>query len=1139
MNDSGLKDPRDDWNSLFNPREQRALLALGIQSADDFIDCDLTRIFDLFYIGKNTYFSLLKKQKIAAGRLQKSQSAPPFINPNFNFKNISGSLGQLGLNPKEIEAFHSVGVNSVDEFLRCDPECINSFPGIGKTKLKRLKKLQDEKLQQEALLNFGCGGSVHNPLNSPVSSFDWNTRELNAIKNSGIESLLDFFNFDATKFRTINRVGRKTSSGLIEKQKKLFLDYFSSLSAPYETTDQTLISCDFIPNNIKEFLISIGMKTIQEFQSSNLRILQKSSTLPVTFTDLKNVQTNLPVTPPKSSPLYSIWENNAAEITLETMPFFSGYFIRGFSYTRLHSSFLGETDLASLPFDKNFHRLLENCGLKRLGDLLLVPRVFFEQLPVGLQENTMTAKNILKEYILNNLHRYFEPDWQTPESFTSSLTLYLTQTLKKNNRWVQIHIDKPRQNQILIDRANGLTLDEIGRKFNITRERIRQIELSIWRYLSSSQSHLEKIRARLEANLIERGGFVKISSLCKDISKVNNWPVNDVIYYFVHFFEIFKNSFNLYNGSYVSLVNFRCTECPAFLDAVEERMQDLEKNNETCNIENLIDYTRAKSLKLCKSCPCSCVKKFLPHELFSFLFENNSRFIPYRKRKILRLNYKLGLFESIVLALKNAGRPLTKKEILAEIRKLNPNLKITEKQIKTTAGNSLQYTREILLWNRGGLNSESMYVHQDYVKIDAPVLDLIEKDLLERSHRAKVPQMRLNHIFHEFKDQCIEQGIPNVYALFACLKRRANPNFTCQRSPYVGLVGHSQKVSNTQLLEDYVRSCGGSVSSYDLKNFGKSLGLRNEHIQNTITLTNLIAAQDGYVLLDRFDPASEGFHQLLDQVEKTLENNDYMTVTELYSIHKVQCEMLEISDARMFYHLLKRFSEKRFSLGFPVVSRGSNIAPGKLKKKVARRIVRHIKKQRRPVSSRDLIHFFCNKIGFPLSSIYKVISGTNIQLYGNAKYIHVATLRLNSQKKSQFQDLFDEYWMHCLQEKKPFGSILEFLDLFRTKLPELAPHFTWNRFLIYSLLIKSKKYIFWGNSKNIFVAVGNDSTPQYTLGTVLCYLLKKHFGGKTSVRQFSRFLAKDLKMIRRDLNSFLSENLPEIHSDGHYIEAIQ
>lgn len=644
------------------------------------------------------------------------------------FKIFPEPLARFNLNPREIEALHSIDVWTIEQFLYCDLEKIICFSGIGKIKLKKLKKLQEEQLREVSQNGASDSVLLRNPLACPISSFEWNTRELTAIKSAGVETLFDFFNYDGTLFRNRKGVGKKTAYYLIEKQKKLFREFFSLLYSTPACQEPLIENFANIPPEIANFLISFGMKTVREFFFADLRIIKQIPDLPFLYEDLEKVQRSLPSFSEYSCSLYNIYQTSSAEISLESLPFFSGQFNKGFSKHKFHPTFRSAHSLSGLGLDKVFHHFLEVCQIENVGDLLLIPKVFFERFSPALRESALSAETILKEFLIDNKHKCFEPDWSNPDLFANSLTLYLTQTPKRKEIGPQIPLDKQRQNQVMIDRAAGLTLDEIGQKFNITRERIRQIEQGIWRDLTTKKKLLEQIRVPLKDGLTDCGGFTRISFLCEDFVKRSGWPMKNARYYIEHFLEILEDDFKVLGDEFVALASFQCCQCDKFNDMLEKKLSEMESHQEICSIKRIAEMMRVLAPTICRSCRFKvrlpqaiknyCKeeenidstsapdqtdqtsqalssdsskplmnesvmaelkknKKIFPLDMFYWLFDKNRRFVPYRKRKVLRMSSKLGLFESIALVLRNAHRPLTKKEILLEIRKVNPKLKVT------------------------------------------------------------------------------------------------------------------------------------------------------------------------------------------------------------------------------------------------------------------------------------------------------------------------------------------------------------------------------------------------------------------------------------------------------------------------------
>ncbi|MDO5581377.1 MAG: sigma factor-like helix-turn-helix DNA-binding protein [Planctomycetia bacterium] len=1140
----------------FSPREKRALRSLKIQNVQDFAECDLSNVLNLFYVGKTTYLSLVKKQKDLVEFLQK-KSPGEKINLDMEIPDLDEPLLDLGLNPREIEALKKIHVETVEDFINCNPERLGSFPGIGKHKLFKLKKIQEEKRRTAFGINTGDGARFSNTLDDYISIFDWTTREFNALRDVNINTVREFLQYEIRLFKMQNKVGKKTYLGLFEKQKSLFEQYGPLLMKEWNELEQPLMMYSDLANEEQNFLTAFGMTSIQEFLFTDLRMLlinEKYESIAAPLIEKqKDLRKKLLVSPDRSgsggnsgpivrpveNPLYLLWEKEAAEQSVRSLPFFSNHFNKGFTIDRFHSSFCAKTPLSSLVFAKRIQAFFQKAQLITLGELLLTPKSFMEKYSFCTPEIYSTVRTVLEEFLLDNKHKRFEPDLASSTDFAASLIDFLTHTLKKNDRWTQLHIDKNRRCQILIERAAGKTLDEVGKMFGITRERIRQIEHSIWRQIGTAKARLEPIENHITEILTELGGFTRINLLYQTFAERNKWSFLSAKYFLENFIEILPDRFRIIAHDYVCFTNYRCDQCADFMNVLEEYSQKLEKRGDVLSIEKLAAQMQKMIPEICKCKKCPARKKAFTPALFAWLYEVHPRFRDFRKNKVIRLNPKLGLYESILMALKGAERPLAKKEILAEVQKLNPRLKITEKQIKTTAGNSLQHTKEILLWNRGGMNSESMYVYKDFVKTEAPILEIIERDLLERARKTHVPQMRLNRIFLIHREQCTAQGIPNVYALFACLKCRANPALTFQRSPYIGFTGINQKISNAQILEDYVRKNEGFVTSEALKTFGRSLGLRDEHIQNTISLTNLIATRRGYILFDQFDPAMPQFRTLVEKIEKKLRGIDHLTITEVWADLREQCDQMGILDSRMLYHVLKRFADEEFTLGFPVISlKKEDESSRSLKNQVTKRILRFIMESDRPVSSKTLLDHFAGRLGFPQSAIYKVISGPEIHACGNGTYVHAATIRWTRKKKKVFQELVENYWNDQCAKGIPFGSVIGFYEKYRRKFPPLANRIPWTRTLLCSMLMKFKEFAFWGNNRNIFGFLRKEAKIK-SFGDFVKFVLLDKFGKSASLKDLARYLAMDLKAIKRDLTPFMLQGYRGLRIEEGQISVIE
>lgn len=1146
------------WNRDFNSRERRALEYLGVTSREAFLACDLLPVTLQPYVGELTYRSLSEKQQ--AMRPRHSSVVRESHQPRARSSASSGTpLYELEINPKELEAFRNIGVTTVEQFLRCDLEQISDFPGIGKKKIQKLKQLQEQRKG-----DLTSQKKTSNTLSEYISSFDWTTREFNALREANIQTIRDFLQYEIRQFKDRKKVGHKTFQGLFEKQKRMFEQFGSLLMKEWDEQERPLLMFTELDEAEQEFLTSLGMTSIQEFVFADFRLLslnEKNVPMVQALTEKQKVfrtristgsltppQVRTEIAVPKRPSqlpvpgtetirpvrlqLYEQWEKNVNEHSLRNLPFFSNHFNKGFFAEHFHPSFCSDYSLESLVLPKRLLNMLKKAGISRLGELVLIPRSFFEKVAYCSQDTVSFTRTVLEEFLIDNKHKRYEADFSSSEAFAVSLVQYVSNSLKRKDRWMKLHVAEDRRHQILIQRAAGKTLDEVGQAFDITRERIRQIEHNMWRQIASFKNRLELVENLLADVLSGMGGFVKDRAFYRKLADRNNWPFSSAKYFGEHFLKIFANRFRVNDEDYISFESYRCSTCSCFLDVLSADLVELEQKGEILSIDRLALSLRKSMAKTpeCKKCPEK--NRSFPVALFHWLFESQPQFKDYRKSKTIRMTTKLGLYESILLALKLARRPLTKKEILIEVQKLCPKLKITEKQIKTTAGNSLQHTREILLWNRGGMNSESMYVYKDYVNIDLPVLEMIENDLLARAKKTRVPQMRLNRVYSIYAQECQTQGIPNVYALFASLKCRANPQLTFQRSPYIGFAGQKQKMSNATILENFVRERGGFVSSNTLKSFGRSLGLRDEHIQNTIALTKLLATRKGYVLFDSFDRDGERFAKITQAVHDKLQSVEHLTVMEIFQANKELYESLEIQDARMLYHLLKRFAENLFTLEFPIVSIRKKGGRRSLKIRVARRLQRYLIEKKGPISSKKLYEHFADRLGYPQAAISSALAGRDILVFGNNVFIHESAIHWNKERQEELSNLVLGYRDEELKNGLPYCTVERFFTRYKSQLSKPVPGLQWNRHLLASLIARMENVVFLGNSRNVFI-FSDDAAPLKSFGEFLKYVLVREFGGNASFKDFTRFLSSKIKVVKRELTPFMIEPWPElIVADG-------
>lgn len=526
----------------------------------------------------------------------------------------------------------------------------------------------------------------------------------------------------------------------------------------------------------------------------------------------------------------------------------------------------------------------------------------------------------------------FELDFSSSDNFYAKLLDQVADALRKKRGRYQNRPDDGRQRSIVMMHARGDTLDEIGRKFNVTRERIRQIERKVWVQIALFKGRLDRLKEIIVSILRKNGGFDRIENVVKGLKEVLPWSDREIRYLLRHYFEMLSDEFVFVNGDsgYVSLTDHLCWKCDRFEKMVKEVVRDLEDRNESLTLDQFTAQVRRKvgAARSCADCSTK-MSEFSP-ELLRWLFGVDSELRRSQERMTVRRDSRfLGLNRSVLLVLKIAKRPLTKTQILAELKKMFPKREFSVKQIQSTTSNSQQCSHKIFLWDRGGIRIETLYVHRDYINTDLPILETIEKRLIAKAEEGKIPQVRLNRLFNRYSEECIAQGIPNVYALFSSLKVRGCPKLIFQRSPYIGFNGNHQKLSNAKILEAYVKKCNRPVTHRQIREFGRTLGLQDEHISNTIVLTDLIAAQRGYIYRDDAPEKNSRFVEMFRRLKERLEKVPSVHLGEWFEEEKAVCDELRIVDSKMLHSLLRRLDGFDLCMKFPFVSLSSDDIPSK------------------------------------------------------------------------------------------------------------------------------------------------------------------------------------------------------------------
>ena len=304
------------------------------------------------------------------------------------------------------------------------------------------------------------------------------------------------------------------------------------------------------------------------------------------------------------------------------------------------------------------------------------------------------------------------------------------------------------QKEIFLLRVYGYTLLEIGKKFDLTRERVRQIESKISKYL--------------------------LSNFPKELDVFITKQVNK------HRIFLSKN-LSLHNDDFIAIVEYLyLKKTPIFFD---KKLKSFTKESFLSLKEQLfkLDYLISKE-QLFSEFNEEMIKVFIENKLLKKI-DNNYLVNKFSLNRD-KIEFIISLFPNGIATRKNFHLIQDKLKIYFEDEFKNKS----QRNILTP----IDHSDKIILWDWGE------YIHIDNV----PNINLDEIIECIYSYLEDIP-IDINICFEKFKDFFLENKIKSKYGLHSLLKLKYPDEFSYQDSPYIALKGEN-RVSLLDILEKVI-----------------------------------------------------------------------------------------------------------------------------------------------------------------------------------------------------------------------------------------------------------------------------------------------------------------------------------------------
>ncbi len=804
------------------------------------------------------------------------------------------------------------------------------------------------------------------------------------------------------------------------------------------------------------------------------------------------------------------------DVVHRTDTLFSNCPMSGISSNDLHESYHHSTPIERLAMSDRVTRAISEKGVATIGDMLMTPG---DELlsHKGFGNGTLgKIQRTTEEFLQHSAEGIgqTELDIQSSGTFLASL--------------IQPIIKDERERHILLERMGWQSapriLQELADQLGLTRERIRQIEkaglkkLFHWRAAQA----LEPLHKLMAGMLRDMTPVMSITGICKSIQLHYGWQTplhKKAISRFLPAFSDLK----CLDDRYVCLHGFRCVDCPslpnalnAVLDGTQEKVIGLAPlaRQLQSQMQTFEDCQR------CGECPTKPSVSLL-RLAFGRSLTAPKRFRVVKNELWARDHWataKGPLYAALESILKDHVGPMTYGEVHAVVNRTRLD-KVTPEMVWHTLSTSVHNGTDILLWDRGGI-----YQHKCHVNLYTPVLNTVEKWVIDALREGPVPQVSANAAFQVFKDECVAAGLTSEYAVHSCLKHRRHPKLVFHKTPYISLAGGAKyRIPNLEILEEVIRQEGDVVETETLRHIAcDRMGLKDYQLtQITIQWENVIRTEKGFLHVDYFNASSPAFISLVEYVKQRLSREGQVSADRIFTEKRVSCLSLRIDDARMLHSVLVRFASASIShCSYPLLTLVST-SDLTTKDTIRDSIVAYVRAKQQPVSCGELRQRFVDKLGFSYQSVMAACLTDGILHYLNGIVVHVDTIAWKDEKQSQLIRVAEQYYSEQARAGEVFARADVLLELHESELPHLAHGIDWTPILIAELLEKDKRVGVFGNRRIAFV-FRSDEHPLASFADFVAIVLERHFHGAASLNALSEFL-RESRVIAKSVTQKMLE----------------
>ncbi|NGZ74077.1 sigma factor-like helix-turn-helix DNA-binding protein [Saccharibacillus alkalitolerans] len=620
--------------------------------------------------------------------------------------------------------------------------------------------------------------------------------------------------------------------------------------------------------------------------------------------------------------------------------------------------------------------------------------------------------------------------------------------------------------------GKGATLEETGQHFGVTRERIRQIEAT---QLAKLARDIQPLRRAVTEACEHEGSFF--------------YPMTpDQSFEQYTMLEIMQQK----GWSYLH-------DCGLWtkhtLKEIEEIRNELRKRVRSSLTGRVIDAAYRNTWSNIQAQELNIPIVLLQGLVHSFLQQID-------KDAWIAVGSSKASIAEAVLRQYPQGVEIYKKasELVEAANRITPGEFEKERDI-TSIFSRDESSDVFYLWGRG------IYIHSSFVHAPLPLLEEISfyaESLLEQHS-----PISIGRLYTRFDEELNSSGIANEYALYTLLRRHSADRLQLRKFPHVWHKDDDFKVSNGEMLKNYIREKNAPVTLEALKQeFVVRRGWKNFTVDYNISNdTDFVQVDFGVAALREFYHVDEEFPRLVnEQLKKLLAEKTIIHAAQLFEAIRSDCDMRDIRTSYLLYDLVQDSVDEKYGfVRYPWIAleghEWENVS-------VQGVVEQYVLEQGAEVPREQVWQWLTEELGAREASLDLVLSSSRDIFYYTrgrfGEYIHRDNLGWTQEQEDRLLQRVEDSLNSAANQGLPY--VLAEQVLIQAQLPHLRNDLPWSKDLLVDALKKSKKVKLLGSYDEIIVSMLHPQIQNES--DFVAYILKSEFKGQASIKELHRRLAQ-------------------------------